>query len=237
MEKNDEVIELRKRLAELQKELKEKEKIIAELRAKASTASLFEFSEKGLRLKLYRMLLKKYAPLINKQETKTVGEIKGLINKDDLTIQSLAEQFKPENYSYEKHFLQAAKKAFEFVKKEIRYVKPDVELNFWLTPSEILASKVADDEDLAVFLCSILFALGSENASVIIAELDDLSTRAFVVFEFDNKAYFLDPAQEHEFDSYCGSMVELFQKYNFKGARIKRLLYKFNHFEYRQFIE
>ena len=237
MEENDEIIELRKHISELQKELKEKERGIAELKAKESTASLFEFSEKGLRLKLYRLLLKKYAPLINKQEIKTVGEIKGLINKDDLTIQSLAEQFKPEKYNYERHFLHAAKKAFDFIKKEVMYVRPDVELNFWLTPSEILANKVADDEDLAVFLCSILFALGSENASVIIAELDDLSTRAFVVFEFNNKAYFLDPAQEHEFDSYCGSMTDLFQKYSFKGAKIKRLLYKFNHFEYRQFIE
>jgi len=237
MEENDELIELKKRLADLQKELKEKERTIAELKAKAETASLFEFSEKGLRLRLYRLLLKKYAPLINKQETKTVGEIKGLINKDDLTIQSLAEQFKRENYSYEKHFLSAAKKAFEFVKREIKYVRPEIELNFWLTPNEILSGKVADDEDLAVFLCSILFALGSENASVIIAELDDLSTRAFVVFEFDNKTYFLDPAQEHKFEQYLGSMVDLFQKYSFNGAKIKRLLYKFNHFEYRQFIE
>lgn len=233
----EEVIELRKKVYELTRELKEKEALIDELKAKQKTKSLFEFSEKGLRLKLYRLLLKKYAPIINERETKTVGEIKGLINKDDLTVQSLIAQFKPENYNYERNFLQAAKKAFEFLQREIRYVKPDVELNFWLTPAEMLASKVADDEDLAVFLCSILFALGNENASVMIVELEDLTTHAFVVMEFKGKVYFLDATQEHSFDKYCGTMPELLQEYTFNGARVNRLLYKFNHFEYRQFIE
>jgi len=237
MEEDDEIIELRKKVNELAKELKEKETLIEELKAKLKTTSLFEFSEKGLRLKLYRLLLKKYAPLINEQETKTVGEIKGLINKDDLTVQSLVAQFKPENYNYEKDFLRAARKAFEFLQKEIHYVKPDVELNFWLTPAEMLAHRVADDEDLAVFLCSILFALGNENASVVIAELEDLSTHAFVIMEFKDIVYFLDATQEHSFDEFSGTMMELLQKYTFKGSKINRLLYKFNHFEYRQFIE
>ncbi len=234
---SNEVAELRKKVSELTKELKEKQKRIAELNAKLSTTSLFEFSEPGLRLKLYKLLLKKYAPLINREETKTVGEIKGLINKDDLTVQALAMQFKPENYSYEKHFLQAAKKAFEFLKKEIRYVNPELDINFWLTPAEMLANKVADDEDLAVFLCSILFALGNENASVVIAELEDMSTHAFVLMEFNNKVYFLDPCQEHEFEEYSGNLMDLLKKYSFQGKKLSRMLYKFNHFEYRQFIE
>jgi len=237
MAEDEEIVQLKKRINEIQKELKEKERIISELRAKVGSASLFEFSEKGLRLQLYKTLLKKYAPLINERETKTVGEIKGLINKDDLTVQSLVEQFKPEGYKYEKHFLYAAKKAFEFLKREVKYVKPDIDLNFWLSPSEMLSSKVADDEDIAVFLCSLLFALGNENASVTIVELEDMSTHAFVIFEYGQKSYFLDATQDHEFEQYCGEATELFQKYNFNGLRIKRLLYKFNHFEYRQFIE
>ncbi|MEM4662423.1 MAG: hypothetical protein QXM75_00115 [Candidatus Diapherotrites archaeon] len=229
--------ELKLKIAKLQKELKEKERVISDLKSKVGSASLFEFSEKGLRLQLYRLLLKKYASIINEREKKTVGEIKGLINKDDLTVQTLAEQFKKDGYSYEKDFLSAAKKAFEFIKKEVKYVSLDIDLNFWLTPNEILTGKVADDEDLAVFLCSILYALGNENASVTIAELEDLRTHAFVMFDYKGKTYFLDPTQDHEFEQYSGDIFELFQKFSFDGFKIRRLLYKFNHFEYRQFIE
>lgn len=237
MEPCKDCAELKSKIAELQKEIKEKDRRIAELKAKVGSANIFEFSEKGLKLKLYRLLLKKYASIINERETKTVGEIKGLINKEDLTIQSLAEEFKKDGYEYEKDFLVAAKKAFDFVKKEIAYVSPDVDVNFWLTPSEILLNKIADDEDMAVFLCSILYALGCENASVTIAELEDLRTHAFVMFDYKNKTYFLDPTQDHEFEKFSGDTFNLFQNFSVDGLKIRRLLYKFNRFEYRQFIE
>ncbi|MCX8189765.1 MAG: hypothetical protein N3F05_00885 [Candidatus Diapherotrites archaeon] len=230
-------VELRSKISKLQKEIKEKDRHIADLKAKVGSSNIFEFSDKGLKLKLYRLLLKKYAPMINERETKTVGEIKGLINKDDLTVQSLAEEFKKDNYQYEKDFLFAAKKAFDFVKREVAFVSPDVDINFWLTPTEILSNKIADDEDMAVFLCSILYALGCENASVTIAELEDLRTHAFVMFDYKNKTYFLDATQNHEFEDFSGDIFNLFQDFSVNGIKIRRLLYKFNRFEYRQFIE
>ena len=45
--------------------------------------------------------------------------------------------------------------------------KLDFELNYWLSPAEILKYKVGDDEDIAIFLFSIMFALGDENAAVV----------------------------------------------------------------------
>ncbi len=219
----------------LERELKKKQ--ADECVMPKQTSSLFEFSEKGLRLKLYRTLLRKYSKEINEREQKTIGEVKALVNGDDLTVQSVVSGFKPEEYDFEKDYLKTAEQAFEFVKKEIFYVKADIPLDYFLSPVEILTGKVADDEDQAVFLCSMLLALEDEGASVVIAELDGLSTHAFVTIDIEGKAFFLDPTQQHEFSEFSGSTPEVLKSYSFKGNKIKRFLYKFNRFEYKSFIE
>ncbi len=227
---------LEEKIAYLEKKLKEKEDELNKLKEKIEMHSSFEFSEKALKLKLYRVLLEKFAPLINEQGKKTVGEIKGLVNGDDLTIQGIVAELKPQNYEFERDYLSVAKKAFEFVKKEIEFAKVDFNLVYWLEPREIMTYRVADDGDIAVFLCSMLHALGDEQASVILAEMEDLSTHAFVLIEHNEKAYFLDASQEHSFEEFSGKLTGILKKYSFKGVKIKRLLYKFNHFEYRQFL-
>ena len=189
--------------------------------------------------KLYRLLLGKYADLINENEKRTIGEIKALVNADDLTIQSILSDFKPDDYSRQKHYLQTAKKVFEFVTYEIKYVDPKLNLNYWLTPKEIFTEKVADDEDLAVFLCSLLSGLGDENAEVVIAEIDDPVrpyTHAFVISDINDKFYILDPSQRHGFEKFSGKKEEVLSDYNFRGAKIKKFLYKFNHSNYEQFM-
>ncbi len=203
----------------------------------ARASSLFEFSEKGLRLKLYRLLLKKYAGIINEKEKRTIGEVKGLVNGDDLTIQSIVSEFKDPNYVPERGFFKAAKKAFEFVKREIHFVKADIDLDFFLSPLEIMTEKVADDQDQAVFLCSLFSALGHEGASVVIAEMDDLKTHAFVILDYNGKAFFLDPTQDHGFEDFSGETAQVLKNYSYRGVKIRRLLYKFNNYEYRSFIE
>jgi hypothetical protein len=192
--------------------------------------------EKLLQCRLYALLLEKYADLINEKEKRTIGEIKALVNKEDLTIQSIATDLKPENYAFPNNYPGAAQKALSFAQNEISYVELEINLNYWLAPKEIFSSKVGDDEDLAVFLCSLLFALEDENASVIIAELDSLRTHAFVATEFGEKFYILDASQKHSFPDFSGTKEEALQKYSFKGAKIKRFLYKFNNSSYEQFI-
>ncbi len=192
--------------------------------------------EKDNKFKLYTVLLKKYAPLINESEKKTVGEIKELVTNEDLTIQSIIEDYKPKNYSFEKSYISTAKKTFNFILKEINFTKSDLKLNFWLSQKEILSEKIGDDEDLAVFLCSILYSLGDEKAEVVIAELDNLTTHAFVITEFKNQFILLDPSQKKPFEEFIGEKKEAIKKYSFNGAKIKRFLYKFNHNNYEQFI-
>lgn len=192
--------------------------------------------QNALRLKLYELLLKKYAHLINEAERKTIGEIKGLISSDDLTVQSVVSQFKPADFSFERDYLHVAKQLFEFVCKEINYVESKLDINYWLTSKEIMFSKLGDDEDLAVFLCSLLYTLGDQKAYVVVAELNDLSMHALVLTETHGRTYLLDPAQKHSFGEFSGDKKDILLNYNFNGATIKHFLYQFNAKEYRQLI-
>lgn len=192
--------------------------------------------EKLMQCRLYRILLEKYADLINVREKRTIGEIKALVNSDDLTVQSIVSDFKNPGYSFEQGYPEAAARALEFVQKSINHVEPEINLNYWLSAKEIFSSKVGDDEDLAVFLCSLLLGLGDQNASVIIAELDSLRTHAFVATEFRGKFFILDASQSHSLGQFSGQKEEAIKKYSFKKARIKRFLYKFNSKNYEQFM-
>ena len=186
--------------------------------------------------RLYRLLLQKYAETINEKEKRTIGEVKALINPQDLTIQSLVSRFKTQSYSFETHYAQAAEKAFRFVNAEIAFVKADLDIRFWLSPKEILEAKVADDEDHAVFLCTLLLALGDEKAEIAIAELEDLSTHAFVITQTGARFFLLDSTQQHPFDFFSGAKEEVLARYSFNNAKIRRFLYKFNRDSYEQFL-
>ncbi len=193
-------------------------------------------SQESQKLRLYKLLLQKYSDLINEKERKTVGEIKDLVSADDLTIQSIIQDFRKPDYGFSSDYLETAKKIFEFVSEEIGFVEAGVSINFWLSPKEIFSSKVADDEDLAVFLCSLLFGLGDGQAEVVIAELENLKTHAFVLTNHKGVFFILDPAQKHDFLAFSGTMEECLKKYSFNGAKLKRFLYKFNHSKYEQLM-
>ncbi|MCD6434009.1 MAG: hypothetical protein J7L14_00150 [Candidatus Diapherotrites archaeon] len=190
----------------------------------------------GELLKLYRRLLEKYADIINEKEQKTVGEIKEMVSGEDLTIKSIAEDFKGEEFKFEKDYRDAAKKAFEFVKENVKFIEPDLQINFWLSPREILELKIADDEDTAIFLCSILKALGDDNAKVVVAELDNMKPHAFVETKIGNSYVLLDATQNHNFDDFTGETEkEVIEKFSFRGMKVKRILYKFNSSSYETF--
>jgi len=230
-------IVLRKKTIMLEKELNESRKKCSEMRKifgslETETAQRQEDKEG----KLARLLLKKYSALINEKESKTVGEIKKLVNKADLTIQAIVQEIKPQGYMFEKDYLHIAGKALDYLTEEIEYAKADFGINFWLEPKEIMEAGASDDEDLAVMLCSTLYALGDEKAQVVIVELDNLSTHAIVTTEIAEKFYILDPSQKHFFGKFSGKKEEALKAFDFKNARIKRFLYKFNSEGYEQFI-
>ena len=195
-----------------------------------------EGERERLKERLYEALLKKYKDLINDSEKKTVGEVKGLIDKNDLTVQMFVSRFKPEHYDFENHFLETAKKCYDLLIKEVDYYKLGFDLNFWLKPEEILKYKIADDEDLAVFLCSTLYALGNDKTEVLICEMDDFSTHAITITEFKGEFILMDASQKQEFERFKGQKESVLEAYSFEGKKIKRPLYKFNHQSYEQFV-
>lgn len=187
--------------------------------------------------KLYKYLLEKYADLINEHEKRTIGEIKALVDGTDLSIQSLISDFKDASYSFEDDYYSALKETYDFLQKEISFVDVDLNVNYWFSPKEIIEAKVADDEDLSVFLCSAMKALGDNKAEVIIAELDDLKTHAFVITEIKNDFLILDPAQKEDINKFRGTKADVLKNYSFNGQKIKRFLYRFNSEKYEQFLE
>ena len=219
--------------AELKKQVEEAKQRLFPLSISDQDASAYHAEE--AREKLYRVLLGKYAELINENEKKTVGEIKSIISKDDLTVQSLANSFIPDNYKFESHFFQAAEKAYNYVRDEIRNAEIDLNISFWLSPKEIISEKIGDDEDQAVLLCSLLFALGDEKAEVVIAELKDASSHAFVITEFKGRFLLLDPTQGKPFRDFFGEKKDVLETYSFNGFKINRFLFRFNNSNYEQF--
>ncbi|MEK6958934.1 MAG: hypothetical protein AABW59_02705 [archaeon] len=188
-------------------------------------------------LALCKFLLQKYADIINEREKRTIGEIKALVDGNDLSVQSLADDFKEKDYSFENNYSASLKKAFEYVSEEINFVEADLGMNYWLTPREVLEMKLADDEDLAVFMCNLARALGDKSAEVIIAELDNLKTHAFVMTQIGEDSLILDPAQKHKFELYLGKKVDVLGKYDFQKQKIRKFLYRFNAEKYEQFLE
>jgi len=237
---------LRKKTADFESELEKQKSQYADLfekysklrQAVGSVSSIDEKQhEKELKFRLHKFLLEKYADAINEKEKKTIGEIKGLIDPDDLSIQSLLAELITKNYSFEKNYLSVAKEAYDFVSKEISFVESDIKINFWLTPTEIIKHKLADDEDLAVFLCTLLYALGDEKAFVVVAEMENLTSHAFVITEYKDTFFLFDPPQKNSFEEFSGKKEEVLAKYSFMNSKIKRFLYRFNASEYEQFVE
>lgn len=231
---------------ELEKKLKEKEQSFQELKEKydslrkavgSVSASEEPQKEKELRFKLYKFLLQKYTELINESEKKTIGEIKGLIDTNDLTTQSVISNLKPEEYEFRRDYLETAEKAYEFVSNGINCIDSGIELNYWLSSKELISLKAGDDEDVSLFLCNLLNALGDGTASVMVAEMEDSSTHSFVISAFNSKFMLLDSCSKSPFNEFIGEKTEVLQKYSFNGLKIKRFLYKFNSTEYEQFIE
>jgi len=173
-------------------------------------------------LKLCKFLLEKYADIINEREKRTIGEIKALVDGSDLTVQSIIEDFKDAGYVFDSDYESSLKQVFDFVKKEVSFVDVDLNVNYWLSPREIIEVKVADDEDFAVFLCAAMKSLGDSKAEVIIAELDNLKTHAFVSTELKNDFLILDPAQEHNFEEYKGTKIEVIKKQDHRCCILKQ---------------
>ncbi len=181
-------------------------------------------------------LLKKYSSLITEKEEKSISDLKLLINPEDPEVKKLREKFITSKYSFEENYLESLKKIHNHLLENIREAKLDFPLTFWLSTNEMLKWGLADDEDLAIFLCSLMLSLGDKKAMVYIVELSNLETRALVFTEYKNTFFILDPFQKESLDRFKGERDSVIASYAFGENRINRPLFAFNRDEYKSFI-
>jgi hypothetical protein len=174
---------------------------------------------------LYQLLVSRYKDHIEGNETKTVPDVKSLVQPTNSNITPIVQKIKSENKDFMKQF----QNAYEYV-DEIHSV-PYIGATLWLSVKEMLDNKVADYEDKAILLCSILRALGA-NALVLVALMTDGSNRPLVLLSMKDKSIMLDPNTKHDFIKFVGKRNDLIRQFSVEGNRIKRIQYEFNDKDY-----
>ncbi|MCX8197681.1 MAG: hypothetical protein N3F07_00590 [Candidatus Micrarchaeota archaeon] len=181
-------------------------------------------SDDELKLRLCRLIIERYREKIEESETKSVSDLKSMVNPKDACVvelkEAITESFHP--YVYSEHFLDCAKMAFKHVSAFKTVSAP---VSFWLSFSEIKELMAGDEIDKSIFLCSILRALGSENAKVFVTD----TRNSYVLFQFRGKSFVADHSKEaiQEFASGQQAMDSL------KG----KIIYAFNDLAYEDFQE
>ena len=182
---------------------------------------------------ILHLIIKKYSACINEHEIKTIEDLKQAIQPHNPEIIELISRFQQE--SPNSSSFKIAEKAYEFVATEIRTV-PLLGINFWMSIKEILENRIADNEDKAILLCSLIKSVGLE-AEVAIAELNEGSNKPFVLIKKEEgKHVLLDINFKHDFEKYEGTLEELKSNYEENNQRISRFLYKFNNEKYEELI-
>lgn len=159
------------------------------MRKAASTGEVAELRRK---VAVYRRIIARYEEKIAEFETKTITELKSLINPNDEVVLRLRDgllerHFHP--YIYEKDFEKAAQIAFDFVLKEV--ASEELPVDFWLTPRDVIELGAADEMDKAVLLCSLLRAMDCSSAKVVVES--DGERHVFVSFGWGDRYHILDP--------------------------------------------
>lgn len=177
------------------------------------------------KIQLYQLLVSRYKNHIETSETKTVPDVKSLVQPSNSNIVAIARKIKLENNEYLKQY-QTAYDSVDGI-----HSVPYIGTTLWLSIKEMLDNKVADYEDKAILLCSILRALGA-NARVLVTLMTDGSNRPLVLINMKDKSILLDPNDKHDFIKYVGKRADLLKQFSVEDQKIKRTLYEFNDKDY-----
>lgn len=214
----------------LKNRINELEEIIKNI---SGTKNLSPSIKDNFQNKYYEQILDKYKELINKQEQKTIAQIKETVNPNDLTIKSIISKHKPVGYEYNKDYLEILRKIYSFLDAEIEVVKTDVKVLYWLDATEILKNKIADEQDISALLCSAMQGLNDQEAQVYVVLLEDDNTHAFVKTKYKNQYFIFDLAQKGPFEMFTNTdEKKLLEDYKYNGLKIKKIIYRYNQNSY-----
>ncbi|MCL4389178.1 MAG: hypothetical protein M1528_02400 [Candidatus Marsarchaeota archaeon] len=141
--------------------------------------------------KVYLAIISRYKEYIEEKENISVVELPTLITPKNPAVSAKVEELKSslQEYSYDKDFSAAAKKAFDFVRDNVEDVV--LPLQFWLMPEETLAFMMGDSFDKNVLLCSLLVGLGNHSSKVVVVIRGD-ARQTFVSYEANGKLHIMN---------------------------------------------
>jgi hypothetical protein len=139
--------------------------------------------------RIYLSIIERYKDYIEEKESLSVAELPTMITPKEPLIVKKAEEIKASFslYTYDLNFMEAANKAFNFVKEQIEEMV--LPLQFWLSPKETLSFMMGDAVDRSLLLCSLLIALGNASAKVLMIMADEKERKVFVHCEFNERLY------------------------------------------------
>ncbi len=140
---------------------------------------------------LYLEIIMRYKDVIETGETIYVVELPKLVTPEDETVLSIAGKMTSgfHIYNYEENFLEAVRKAHDYVQNEIATISPPVQ--FWLRPSQVVNLQAGDTFDKVVLLCSVMIALGNPSATILTAVRDE-DKRHVVLCEYKGELIVVD---------------------------------------------
>jgi len=184
----------------------------------------------------YSLLVNRYATHIETSEAKTIQDLKSLIQPQNKQVLAAVDRVLagfPE-YNPDRDVLAACERAYAFVSDEIHSV-PSTGVTFWMTIKDMIEHKIADYEDKAILLCSILLSM-DVRSKVMIVDMADGSNRPLVLLEHKRSFVLCDVNKRHDFLAYVGaSQDEAISKYTYNGLKVKRTLYEFDNKKYKQY--
>jgi hypothetical protein len=183
---------------------------------------------------LFHAMVDRYGEFIAKNEVKTVPDLKQMVQPNNSHVKDIVQDItkKFSDYNPKQHIRRAAELAYNRL-DEIKSV-PTVGTDFWLSITEMLKYKVADYEDKAIFLCSLLRGLDGD-ATVLMASMSDGSHRPLVLLKTAKGHILFDPNKKHPANKYQGTRNWLIKNYAVDGKQITRVLYEFNDRNYKEF--
>lgn len=198
--------------------------ILGKSAAKEESKAPPSASDEEAKLRLYKLIIDRYRDKIEEYETKSVSELKLLIQPRHPIVlkvkESITGNFHP--YIYDEHFLSAAKMAFSYVSS---FKTVSLPVPFWLTFEDMQSLMAGDEIDKSIFLCSILRSLGCENAKVFLTDVQ----RSFVLFQFMGKSYIADHSKQEIEEKQAGKEA--------LDSLPGKILYAFNDRDYEDFQE
>ncbi len=187
------------------------------------------------KLLLLQTALERYSDYIETNEARTIQDVKASVQPKNKKVLEIAEIITSEipEYSPDRDLLKACRMAYERITERIASV-PGIGVTFWMKIEDMLEKKIADYEDKAILLCSVLEALGAD-ARVLILQMSDGTNIPVVELKHAAKVYWLDPNHKHDFDKYSAtSREEIMKVFKAEDTSPVSILYEFNDQEYKQ---